>query len=335
MPDADSSTSPSRAKVIAAFAAVYIIWGSTYLAIRYAIETVPPFLMASVRFLIAGGLLYVWMRRRGAPTPTRQNWLAALVVGGLLLFIGNGAVVWSEQHVPSGMVSLLVATVPLWMVLLEWAAPGGRRPSRGVAVGIAMGLAGLFILVGPDAFTSTGSIPIAGALVLVIGSLSWAFGSLYSGKAALPKEPLMATATEMLGGGVLLMGMSLATSEWDRVDLGAVSTTSVLALLYLIFIGSLVGFSAYIWLLTASTPARVSTYAYVNPVVAVFLGWAFANEPISARMLVAAAIIITAVALITAGQHGQKQEHAESRDPAPDRRTRRASRRQARARSSG
>jgi drug/metabolite transporter (DMT)-like permease len=335
MSERPPSTPPSRAKVIAAFAAVYLIWGSTYLAIRFAIETVPPFLMAAVRFLIAGAVLYLWVRMRGAQRPSRQNWLAALVVGGLLLFVGNGAVVWSEQHVPSGIVSLLVATVPLWVVLLEWAAPGGRRPSRGVVAGIAMGFAGLGLLVGPDALRGHGVIPIAGALVLVVASIAWAAGSVLSRKLRLPKAPLLATAMEMLAGGVLLSVLSLATAEWRDVSVAALSTTSLLALLYLIVFGSLIGFTAYIWLLGASSPARASTYAYVNPVVAVFLGWAIANEPISARTLLAAAIIIFAVVLITAGQHGQKAQDAQPRDPRPGRRAAPRSPRRVRAGSSG
>jgi drug/metabolite transporter (DMT)-like permease len=335
MPERHPAASPSRPKVIAAFAAVYVIWGSTYLAIRFAIETVPPFLMAAVRFLIAGAVLYLWVRMRGAARPSRQNWLAALIVGGLLLFVGNGAVVWSEQHVPSGIVSLLVATVPLWIVLLEWAAPGGRRPSRGVVAGIAMGFAGLGLLVGPDALSGHGVVPIAGALVLLVASVAWAAGSLLSPKLRLPKEPLLATAMEMLAGGVLLSGLSLATAEWREASVAALSTTSLLALLYLIVFGSLIGFTAYIWLLGASSPARVSTYAYVNPVVAVFLGWAIANEPISVRTLVAAAIIIFAVVLITAGQNGQETQDAQRRDQVPGRRAAPWGPRRARAKSSG
>jgi drug/metabolite transporter (DMT)-like permease len=329
------SPPPSRAKVIAAFAAVYLIWGSTYLAIRFAIETVPPFLMAAVRFLIAGAVLYLWVRMRGATRPSRQNWLAALVVGGLLLFVGNGAVVWSEQHVPSGIVSLLVATVPLWVVLLEWVAPGGRRPTPGVVAGIAIGLAGLGLLVGPDAFRSHGVIPIAGALVLLVASIAWATGSVLSRKLPLPKEPLLATAMEMLAGGALLSGLSLATAEWRDANVTALSTTSVVALLYLIVFGSLIGFTAYIWLLGASSPARASTYAYVNPVVALFLGWMFANEPISARTLIAAAIIIAAVVLITAGQHGQEARESEPRGSARGRRPVARGPRRVRAGSSG
>lgn len=335
---ATAARRPSRARVAAAFAIVYVIWGSTYLAIRYAIDTVPPFLMAATRFAIAGLMLYLWVRLRGAARPSRANWLAALVIGGLLLFGGNGAVVWSEQHVPSGLVSLLVAIVPLWMVLLDWGIGSGTRPSRAVIAGVALGLAGLLLLIGPGALTGTGPIPIAGALVLLLGSLSWATGSIYSRKARLPKEPLLATAMEMLAGSALLFVASLVTGEWGRVNPGAVSTTSVLAILYLIFFGSLVAFTAYIWLLRVSTPARVATYAYVNPVVAVFLGWALAGEPVSARTLIAAAVIIAAVALITAGQSGPqapKPDDAQSRDPAPGRRTARRPARRARAGSSG
>jgi drug/metabolite transporter (DMT)-like permease len=299
MTDALPDRRPTRGSIIAAFAAVYVIWGSTYLAIRIAIETLPPFLMASARFLVAGGLLYAWSRIRGAERPTAANWLAALTVGGLLLMGGNGAVVWAEQRVASGVAALLVATVPLWMVLLDWWWRGGARPGRGVIAGIALGLAGLVLLVGPGTIAGGGRVDPAGAAVLVLGSFSWAAGSLYSQRAPLPKAPLLATSMEMLGGGLLLFFAGLLTREGSRLDLGAVSLQSVMALLYLVIFGSLVAFTAYIWLLRVSTPARVSTYAYVNPVVAVLLGWAFAGEPITARTLLAAAIIVGAVALIT------------------------------------
>ncbi|MBX6330421.1 MAG: drug/metabolite exporter YedA [Gemmatimonadaceae bacterium] len=288
--------------IVAAFAAVYVIWGSTYLAIRFAIETLPPLLMAGIRFVIAGAMLYAWMRVRGARRPTRSEWLGATVVGALLLLGGNGLVVWSEQRVPSGMTALLVATVPLWMVLMTWLRPNGTRPTAMVATGVALGLAGLAILVQPSTIMGGGAIDPLGALVLLIASLSWAAGSLYSRQATMPPSPLLATAMEMLAGGALLILAGALTGEWSQLSLGAVSTRSVVALTYLVLFGSLVGFTAYVWLLRVANPTHVSTYAYVNPVIAVFLGWALADEPITPRTLVAAAIIVAAVGLITAGQ---------------------------------
>jgi drug/metabolite transporter (DMT)-like permease len=293
---------PSTIKVIAAFAAVYLIWGSTYLAIRFAIETIPPFIMAGVRFVLAGSVLYAWLRLRGAERPTRAQWMATGVVGALLLLGGNGAVVWAETRVASGVTALLAATLPLWMVLIDWVRPRGTRPSGWVWAGIALGLAGIVLLVGPGTFGGGEPVDLVGAAVLVLGSLSWAAGSLYSRRAALPPSPLLVTAMQMLSGGALLIVAGFATGELGSVSLTAISFKSVTAMLYLLIFGALVGFSCYIWLLRVSTPARVSTYAYVNPVVAVILGWAFAGEPLSARTLLAMAVIIGAVALITLGQ---------------------------------
>lgn len=292
----------SRAKLVAAFAAVYVIWGSTYLAIRFAIETIPPFFMAGARFLIAGGVLYAWVRLRGAERPTRAQWGAATIVGGLLLLGGNGAVVWAEQYVPSGLASLLVATVPVWMVLLDWARAGGTRPSAVVLAGVALGLGGLVLLVDPRSLASGSAADPIGAAVLVLGSLAWAVGSLYSKRAKMPTVPLLATGMQMLAGGALLVLAGLLTGEVARFAPHAVSARSVSALMYLVVFGSLVGFTAYIWLLRVATPAQVSTYAYVNPVVAVFLGWALAGEPLTPRTLLAAAVIVGAVVLVTAGR---------------------------------
>jgi len=289
---------PPRAQLLLAFAAVYVIWGSTYLAIRFAIETLPPFLMAGVRFLIAGSILYGWMRLRGTPRPTKAEWRSTAIIGALLLAGGNGGVVWAEQFVPSGVAALLVATVPFWMVLLEWLRPGGERPSGGVVAGLLLGFVGLMLLVGPGEWAG-GGVNLLGAGALMLATLAWASGSIYSRGATLPAAPLLTTAMEMLAGGALLMLMGLGTGELAAIDVGAVSGRSLAALGYLIIFGSLIGFTAYVWLLGVAAPAKVSTYAYVNPVVAVLLGWALAGEPLTARVAVAVAVILGAVAVIT------------------------------------
>jgi drug/metabolite transporter (DMT)-like permease len=293
---------PARWRVPAAFAAVYTIWGSTYLAIRFAVETLPPFLMAGSRFLIAGTILYAVMRRRGAPAPTRLHWRSALVVGALMLLVGNGGLVWAEQTVPSGIASLLVATVPLWMVLLNWLRGDRIRPTAGVAAGVGLGMVGIALLVGGQQGGGQQTVHLTGLLVLMAGSLSWAMGSLYSRRAPLPGDALLGTAMEMLAGGALLFLAGFVSGEAGQIAWQAGSLRSILAFLYLIFLGSLVGFTAYIWLLRNSTPAKVSTYAFVNPVVAVFLGWALAGEPLTARTLLAALVIVGGVALITTYQ---------------------------------
>lgn len=299
---------PSKLKIASAFAAVYVIWGSTYLAIFYAIETLPPFLMASARFLIAGALLYGWSITRAARRPTAQEWKAAVVVGGLLLLGGNGAVVWAEQFVPSGIAALLIAVTPCWMVLLDWLWHGAARPGGRTVTGLVLGFGGIALLIGPAALAGGGAIHAGGAVVLILGSLSWATGSIYSKRAPSPPGALLFTGMQMLGGGVLLLVMGTVMGEFSGFDVGGVNWRSALALLYLILFGAIVGYSAYVWLLRTVSPASASTYAYVNPIVAVLLGWAIAGEALTPRMAVAAAIIITGVALITLGQQKTRRD---------------------------
>jgi drug/metabolite transporter (DMT)-like permease len=292
---------PPLARLLAAFAIVYVIWGSTYLAIRLAIDTLPPMAMAGARFATAGGLMYAFLRLRGEPRPTLRHWRSGAIIGLLLLAGGNTAVVFAERTVPSGVVALLVAMVPLWMVLMEWLRPGGIRPTARTFVGLAVGFAGMVMLVGPATFVGEGSVDLFGAGIVMVGALSWAFGSIYARRAPLPRNPMMTTAMEMSSAGAVLLVGALLTGEVSALRWDQVAGKSVLALAYLIVFGSLVAFSAYVWLLRVSTPALVSTYAYVNPVVAVFLGWLVLGEPITTRMLVAAAVIIGAVAIITTG----------------------------------
>ena len=286
----------SRAQVWLALTAVYVIWGSTYLGIWYAIQTLPPFLMAAARFLTAGALMYAWARPR-ATRPTPANWRATAIVGMLLLGGGNGGVVWAEQHVPSGVAALLVATLSLWMVLLEWLT-GGPRPTLRAVLGLLIGFAGLALLVGPGEGLG-GAVDPIGAGVLMLASLLWAIGSVYSRGAPMPKSPLLGTGMEMLAGGALLLVFGTIAGEWARLDLAAVSRESWLGLTYLIGFGSMVGYTAYVWLLRHAPLSLVSTYAYVNPVVAVLLGWLIAGEPLTARTLLAAAIIVGSVVVIT------------------------------------
>ena len=289
-----------KALVLAAFAAVYVLWGSTYLAIRFAVETVPPFLLAGVRFTIAGALLSAFALARGAARPTRENWKAAAIVGTLLFPLGNGVVVWAETRIDSSMAALLVATEPFWVVLLLWLR-AGVRPRPFVIAGIVAGFAGLIMLVGRSSVPGAGA-DVVSAAALVGASISWAAGSLYARKAPLARSPLLSAAMQMIAGGIALLLLGALTGEPGRLDIAAVSTRSVVAFGYLVIFGSLVGFSAYSWLVTVAAPARVATYAYVNPVIAVLLGWALAGEAITTRILIAAAVIVGAVALIVADQ---------------------------------
>ena len=293
----------SRAQIIAAFASIYIIWGSTYLAIRYAIETIPPFIMGGTRFLVSGALLYLWARSRGASRPTKLHWRNAIIAGGFLLLGGNGAVVWAEQFVPSGLTALLVSILPIWLVIIEWVRPPRKRPTGAVLVGLVLGFIGIIVLVGPGNVSGQGDVRPLGALVLILGSLSWAIGSFWSRDAKLPESALLTTGMEMLGGGALLIIIGVLSGELSHLDIHHVSRSSTVGLVYLITFGSLLGFTSYIWLLDKVSPAHLGTYAYVNPIVAVVLGWAIAGERLSIRTGVAAAIVICAVALITSARN--------------------------------
>jgi drug/metabolite transporter (DMT)-like permease len=293
-----SETAP-RWQVLTALAAIYLIWGSTYLGIRYALESLPPFLMAGSRFILAGSLLLIWQWRRGAARPARVHWRSALIIGGLMIVGGNGGVTWAEQHVPSGLAALMIGAVPIWIVMFDWLAFGGARPNGRMALGLVGGLSGLALLIGPAEFAGGERINLIGGAALVTAAISWAIGSLYSRRAPLPAVALQATGMEMLAGGILEYVVGTLLGEWSQVDLGGVSLRSGVALLYLGLIGSLVGFSTYIWLLRHTTPARAASYAYVNPVVAVILGWALAGENVSLRTILATAIIIGSVVMIT------------------------------------
>jgi drug/metabolite transporter (DMT)-like permease len=302
----------SSLSIWAAMIAVYIVWGSTYLAIRFAIETMPPFLMAATRFLVAGVILYTFRRMRGDTAPTRIEWRSAAIVGTLLLVGGNGLVVWAEQFVESGIAALLVGSAPLWMVLLDALRPGqshlarrsaDRRQSFLTTAGVVIGFLGIGLLVSPSSLTGiAGEVNPLGAGVLTLACFFWAAGSLYNRGAKLPSSPLLGTGMEMLAGGAGLLLLGTLTGEWGRVDLASISTRSLLGLGYLIFFGSLVGFASYTWLLRVAPTALVSTYAYVNPLVAILLGNLLAQEPITPRVLIATAVILSAVAVITLNQ---------------------------------
>jgi drug/metabolite transporter (DMT)-like permease len=287
-----------KTQVALAFAAVYIIWGSTYLAIRFVIESLPPFFMAGTRFMIAGAILYLLTRLRGAQTPSRDQWGKAALVGGLMLLGGNGAVVWAEQYLPSGLTSIIVATVPLWIALLSWLSTR-KKPNRAIFAGLILGFVGVGLLVGDIGTLGESQVAFLGGIALVFGTLLWASGSLYSRTAKLPSSSLLATAMEMVTGGILLFIASFVTGEWTRIRLDQVSLRSGFSWLYLIVFGSLIGYTSYMWLLKNVNPERVSTYAYVNPVVALFLGWALASETLSIQDIIAALIILTSVAVIT------------------------------------
>ena len=307
----EKQPTPASGTLILAFAAIYFIWGSTYLAMRFGIETIPPLLLAGTRHLVTGVFLYPLLRIKTGVRPTKGHWRTAAVTGILLLFIGNGGVCWAEQLVPSGLTALLVAMVALWLVLIEWLRPHGTRPAARVISGIAMGFGGLVLLVGPANLGGSERVNPVGAAVLVVASLSWACGSLYSKHGDMPKSPLLGAAMQSLVAGVVLWVAGLLIGEGRGLHIAAVSLRSWLGLGYLILFGSCIGFSAYIYLLKNSTPARVGTYAFVNPVVALLLGWALAGEPLTLRTGIAAAVILTAVCLVITAPHKDPAEAEE------------------------
>ncbi|MCZ7661751.1 MAG: EamA family transporter [Thermoleophilia bacterium] len=289
---------PSRPQIIAAFFAVYVLWGMTFLGTRYAIETLPPLLMVSVRSMIAGGVLYAWARLRGASRPSADQWKVAFIAGAFLILMAQGGVAWGQQTVPSGVAAVLVSTIPMWILVLEWFRPSGRRPSVAVSVGLLLGFSGVLLLVSPWESGARG-ISLLGAAVVLFAALAWAVGSLYTRSAEKPVSHPQAAGMQLLAGGVLLLVPAIAGGDLGAVSPGNVSITSLLAFLYLVVFSSVVAFSAYMWLLGVCRATWVATYAYVNPVVAVGVGWAVAGEPLTGRMVLAMVVAIGAVALVT------------------------------------
>ena len=300
------STASTR-DLLLAFAAVYLVWGSTYLAIRFGVETIPPFLLGGTRFLAAGVILAVVSRRRGAPIPRLSEWRAATISGVFMVVGGNGLVCWAAQYVPSGLTALLVATVPLWLVAIARFGPDREATSPLEIAGLVLGLGGVVLLVSSSGADigirgASANQVVAGALVVVGASISWAIGSMYNRRAALPQPPLYGTALTMAAGGLILVLIGLAAGEFGRLSLGDVSLRSWLSLAYLTAMGSIVAFSAYMWLLRTVRPAAAGTYAYVNPVVALLLGWWLADEAFTLPMLAGTVIIVAGVVLVQRGR---------------------------------
>jgi drug/metabolite transporter (DMT)-like permease len=302
----ESHVGRTSTKVLIAFAAVYVIWGSTYLAIRVGIESFPPLLLAGTRHLLTGLLLYPLLRWKTGVRPTPAHWRTAMITGCLLLFVGNGGVCVAELKIPSGVAALLVATVSLWLVLIDWVRPGGTRPVPRVFAGLVLGFAGLALLVGPKNLGGSGRVDPAGVGILVLASLAWAGGSIFSKHSPSTPSPFLGVAMQSLAGGVALWIAGLISGETHSLHLGAISLRSWLALLYLILFGSMLGFTAYVYILKKSTATRVATYAFVNPVVALFLGWLLLGEPITLRTIIAAAVILTAVVLVITAPHAER-----------------------------
>lgn len=304
---------PNRSLVllVAAFAAVYIFWGSTYLAIKYAIETLPPFLMAGSRFIVAGSILYIWARfSKDYEKPSFKHWRTSFIVGTLLLLGGNGGVVLAQHYISSSLAALLVATEPFWIVLLSWLWLKGTRPNWKVALGLLIGFFGVYLLIGGQGTsTESGNGQILGAFFVIAGAFSWALGSMYGLRATTPKSSALTAGMQMLSGGFVLTLVGTLKGEWTTFNIADVSANSWFALNYLMIFGSLIGFTAYSWLLKNAKPAMVATYAYVNPIIAVLLGWLIAGESFTGQMLIGAGVIVGSVVLITS--HDKNDENSE------------------------
>jgi drug/metabolite transporter (DMT)-like permease len=292
-----------KIKVIAAFTVIYFVWGSTYLGIRYAIDTIPPFLMAGTRFIIAGLLFYGWCHLRGQTRPGLPDWKKTAVMGILMVCCGNGLVTWAEQIIPSGFAALVVATVPIWMVIIDSALCARNRPDRLTLAGIGLGLAGVALLSGVDkeilvSPTDHGGSVFLGVSVLLFASISWASGSLYARKTSITTSLPYMIGMQTIVGGIVLIILGISQGEWARFSLDEISFLSISALFYLITFGTILAYSAYVWLLKVSTPAKVGTYAYFNPLIAIFLGATLANEPVTVQMLIGTGCIIVSLLMI-------------------------------------
>ena len=308
---ATSAAQPSRARLVAAFVAVYLVWGSTYLGIRYAVDTIPPLLMMGIRHLLAGASLYAWVRWRGTLAPRLREWTYPAVIGALLFLGGHGSLAWAEQRVPSGIAALLVATLPIWIVVLARVWGTERHLSGRALAGLLLGFGGVAALFGPDVLHHTGELNLLGAGAVLFGTFIWAAGTIYMRNVKMPDSPALSSAMQMLAGGASLLIAASLSGEVGRFHVFAVTTRSWVSLTYLIVFGSIIAFTAYSWLHTVAPASRVATYAYVNPVVAVLLGWAMAAEPIGIFTVVAMVVILLGVGLVNAGQ---KDEHADAID---------------------
>jgi drug/metabolite transporter (DMT)-like permease len=312
--------SRGRALRLGAYASTWLIWGSTYIAIRWAVATVPPFMLVGLRSLTAGAILLAWARLRGDAAPTRGQWIAAVAAGALYFLVGHGGLFWAEQRVASGPAALMIATEHFWVVLIAWMLPGGRAPSPRAAAGIAIGLVGVAMLTLGGG--GEGGLDPVGAVVLLVASAGWAAGSIYFHGERRPASPLYASGMPLLMGGVLLMAASTAAGEPGRVTAADFTPLAIGSLVYLIVFGSVIAFTAFTWLVETEGPSRAGSYAYINPFVAVMLGWALADEALTPRMLAAGAAIVLAVVLIVRGTHAD----APAQQPAPARPRRAAGR---------
>jgi drug/metabolite transporter (DMT)-like permease len=294
-----SAARPAKWKIILAFSIIYLVWGSTFLAIRIGVNEVPPFLLAALRFLVAGMAMYAWLRLTGTPSPTRRQWIGSAVLGGMIFVVDYGCLFWSEQRVPSGIAAVVLATIPVFITLLEIVLLRTMRLSLGLAISLLLGIAGVAILMSNSFSLEQAPIDHAGAAALLLASFTWSIATVITRRTPLPESKAMSSATQMLCGGAQLVLVAALAGEFSRFHPRAVSWSAWGALLYLIVAGSIVGFTAYVWLLHYESPTKVGTYAYVNPVIAVLLGYFFAGEALGARTVLGTLLVLVSVIAIT------------------------------------
>jgi drug/metabolite transporter (DMT)-like permease len=302
-----NSARPARWKILLAFAIIYVVWGSTFLAIRIGVHEVPPFLLAGLRFFIAGTAMYAWLRATGTPAPTRRQWVGASLLGGLIFVVDYGCLFWAELRVPSGIAAVVLATIPVFITLFEVALLRTIRLSVGLAVSLILGVAGVAVLMSNSLSLGQAPIDRLGAAALLFGSFTWSIATVITEKTPLPKSKPMSSATQMLAGGAQLFVLSALTGEFSKFHPRTVSFNAWIALAYLIIAGSIVGFTAYVWLLHHESPTKVGTYAYVNPVIAVIVGYFFAGEAFGARTVLGTLLVLVSVVAIAMAPKPRKQ----------------------------
>ena len=295
----ETTSGVSRWKTLAAFAVIYLVWGSTFLAIRVGVREVPPFVLAGMRFVAAGILLYVWMRLKGTPSPTRREWAAAIVLAVPVFVLDYGLVFWAESRVPSGVTAVMMATIPVFMTLSEIMFMKTQRLTVRLGLALVVGMVGVGVLVSHNASFGDAPIDRWGAVALIVAAVSWSIGSAVTRKLPLPASKAMSSGAQMLSGGVLLSLVGLVLGEFRGLHLRAVSTAAWVSLVYLVFAGSILAFTAYVWLIHHESPTKVGTYAYVNPVVAVILGYFFAGEAVGLRTICGTGLVLVSVVVIT------------------------------------
>jgi len=311
MQQTGNTEKPARWKMVLAFATIYLVWGSTFLAIRVGVREVPPFLYAAIRFTIAGIAIFLWVIARGEKSPTARQWRAAALLGAVIFVLDYGLLFWTERRIPSGIAAVMLATIPAWIALAEIVFLRTLRMTASLGVALAVGVAGVAVLMSRSLHIGGAAVDRRGAVALIIASVSWSVASVVTRKMPLPESKVMSSGAQMLAGGLLLFVTSFALGEFRGFEFASVSREAWWALAYLIVAGSIIAFTAYTWLIHHESPTKVGTYAYVNPVVAVLIGYFFGGEPLDARTMIGSACVLVSVVVTTLGKSETKASESE------------------------